>query len=70
MNRIEVNQLSFEDLRNMIVEVLNQEIPKLLIQYIKTPEDEVLLTRKEVAELLRISIPTLSNYTKSGIRLI
>ncbi len=51
-----------EDLKNILIEVLNenkQETP--------TPQDNELLTRNETAKMLGVSLVTLNNWSKRGI---
>ena len=52
---------------NTIRDALKQELPILLEAHIKPKEEEELLTRNEVSDMLRISLPTLYNYTKLRI---
>jgi len=67
MTRIEITQLTFEELMNAIREVLKQELPIVLKAHLKPQEAEVFLTRNEVSDILRISLSTLYNYTKLRI---
>ena len=41
--------------------------PYFLTQTIEQPKDEIFRTRKETAEMLNISLPTLNQYTKKRI---
>ena len=62
MNAIQLLELSLDDLRTLLSDVVKEQMK----QYEKdTPEQ--LLTRKEVAEKLSISLPTLHKYTELGI---
>ena len=56
-----------DELISMIREVFKEELNGYLKQLGKDSDSNKLLSRKEVAELLRISLPTLNNYKKSGI---
>lgn len=67
MNRIEITQVTFEGFKTIIKDILADDIPELLRAHLKPQDEEVLLTREEVAEILRISIPTLYSYTRQGI---
>ena len=51
----------------MIREAVREELNECLNQQRKESDNNKLLSRKEVAELLKISLPSLSNYKKSGI---
>ena len=56
-----------DELISMIREAFKEELNEYLKQLGKESDSNKLLSRKEVAELLRISLPTLNNYKKSGI---
>ena len=62
-NQILISQLSPENLKDLIrttlVEVMDQKAPK--------PLEEKYLTRLEVCDKFRISLPTLHQYVKRGI---
>lgn len=51
----------------MIREALHEEVTESLEQQKKDKDFNILLTRQEVAQQLRISLPSLHNYQKSGI---
>lgn len=57
--------------RNEIVSLIREAFNVELAEHLKQQEGEsdynILLSRKEVAEYLKISLPTLHNYQKSGI---
>ncbi len=57
---IEANTLlkQFEELKGRLSEIQKHVTPK---------DETVLLTRKEVAKMLEISLPTLHNWVKSGV---
>lgn len=57
--------LSLEDFKATISEVIQAEFSKIEKPVAK--EAERLLTRKEAAQLLRVSLPTLNQWAKSGI---
>lgn len=58
-------QLSQAELESLIGNVLQHELLKVLKPTPQAPKVK-LLTRKETAKLLGISLPTLSEYTKQG----
>lgn len=51
----------------MIKEAFKEELMDCLDQQTKGKDYNILLSRQEVAQLLKISLPTLFNYQKSGI---
>jgi excisionase family DNA binding protein len=57
--------------RDELVLMIREAFKVELIEHLKKQEREsdynILLSRKEVAEYMKISIPTLHNYQKSGI---
>ncbi len=62
MTQIQLLQISLEDFRDMLSSVVYEHMK----QFEKdTPEQ--LLTRKEVTERLKISLPTLHKYSELGI---
>lgn len=54
-----------EELKELLEEVVKVQLEKHLSK--EEEDDSRLLTRKEVAEILSISLPTLNTYTKKGI---
>lgn len=63
MNSIILQNVSPEELKKIISEVLEEKI----IQFQPQQKEETkYLTRKEVKSLLKISLPTLNEYTKCG----
>ena len=62
MNAILLESISREELKSLISDAVKNE---LSIQP-KGKEQNDLLTRKEVRELLKISFPTLHEFTKTG----
>lgn len=53
-----------QELKQLFEEVVKVQLEK---HFSKEEADTKLLTRKDVAELLQISLPTLNTYTKEGI---
>ncbi len=54
-----------DDLKQLLEEAVKVQLEKHFPK--KEDDDERLLTRKEVAKILGISLPTLHTYTKEGI---
>lgn len=61
-NNIILQNLTHEELKSLMIEVVREELSQLGQQNQKR-----YLSRKEVKELLKISYPTLNLYTKKGI---
>jgi len=59
-----IRYLTIEELQNIIRSTIREEIQLALD---KKPDENKYLTKKEAAALLKISIPTLHQYTKLGI---
>lgn len=55
-----------EDLILMIKEAFRDELKAILAQKEKESDYNVLLSRKEVAELLKVSLVTVSKYQREG----
>ena len=62
-NSTSIQIVSSENLKEIVREVLTEEIPKLLPQ--KSTEGKH-YTRKEAAKLARITLPTLDKYIQEG----
>lgn len=65
MGKIFLQSLELSDIKRVIEEVVESKISKLSPQ--KQQNLNLLLTRKETAKLLCISLPTLNDWTKTGI---
>jgi len=64
MKTILLNAVSLEEFKSILREIVDEE----LVKYLSTQSDpEEYLTRKETASLLKISLPTLHNYSKQGL---
>ncbi|WP_330442267.1 helix-turn-helix domain-containing protein [Flavobacterium sp. C4GT6] len=61
-----LNQVSPEDLHNMIIEGVKTCL-KDLSNYLQPKKPDELLTREEAAKKLKISISTLNNWVGKGI---
>lgn len=66
MEKIILNSLTESDLKRIFREVLSEKAESNAVQ-IKPDGKISYLNRFEVVKLLRISLPTLSNWTKAGI---
>lgn len=53
-----------EELQSIIAEAVKEQLSTF---FAKKPKDERLRTRKEVAKLLNVSLPTLHTWTKDGV---
>jgi excisionase family DNA binding protein len=64
MGKILLNTLDLSDIKKVVEEVLEKKLKRLT-----TPNKKELklLTRKDTAKLLCISLPTLHEWTKTGI---
>jgi hypothetical protein len=66
MNSIILQGINTDDLRKLFKEVLEEKFSQLSKPEIKGKKSNY-LNRFEVAEMLKISLPTLNNWSKSGI---
>ena len=64
MNTIQIQNLSVSDLKTIISETMKEEVKHLLSE---PPQQTEYLTRQETANLLRISLVTLHEWTRKGI---
>lgn len=64
MKKILLSEISLEEFKSIIREIVVAEIQNHLSA--PTPAEEY-LSRKETASLLKISLPTLHNYSKQGL---
>lgn len=64
MAKIVLNNFELSDIRKVVEEVLEQQLKGLLV-----PEktEQKMLTRKQTAQFLCISLPTLHDWTKTGV---
>ncbi|MFT6945598.1 MAG: hypothetical protein ACJARP_000003 [Vicingaceae bacterium] len=67
MQSIQLVQVSPTELVNLINEELVIHIENLLNQLSKHPQEKEVLTRKDCAELLGVSLVTLHDWNKKGI---
>ncbi|MCJ7447162.1 MAG: helix-turn-helix domain-containing protein [Bacteroidales bacterium] len=66
MKELILNSIDEKELRALIKEVLTETIRDKNPE-VESKNDSVLKSRFEVVELLKISLPTLNNWTKKGI---
>ncbi len=66
MTHVVLTSIPVDDLKDLIAEAVNQELAKHLPPANQSPCSNELLTRREAARLLGISLPTLLDYTKQG----
>jgi hypothetical protein len=63
---VQIENISVEELTEIIAEKLVDKLEKKIATLISAQNDEELLTREETAQLLKIDISTLWNWTKKG----
>ena len=66
MKNLLIESLTVNEFKELISEAIRQE----LINYIKAPENPKsteFITRQETARFLKISLPTLNSWTKTGL---
>lgn len=66
MDKVIFSSLPIEDLEGMITRAVEHSLSQLLNKNSNDHNDE-LVTRKQAASLLGISLPTLHDYTKRGV---
>lgn len=67
MNEIILNGISFEQLKEEFKTIVQNEVQKIVSGLTTAPETAPeLITRKETALILGISLPTLNDWTKNG----
>jgi hypothetical protein len=62
MEKLQLVEISLDEFRNMISDVVEEHMKQ-----IDKESPEELLTRREVTERLKISLPTLHKYSELGI---
>jgi excisionase family DNA binding protein len=66
-NEIILSGISFEQLQDSIKTIVQNEVQKIVSGLTTAPEPAPeLITRKETAKILGISLPTLNDWTKNG----
>lgn len=66
MENLLLSSIPLEQLKTVISDTVRLELSKQLGSTKGTKEDTELLTRKEAARFLGVSLPTLLDFTKSG----
>jgi excisionase family DNA binding protein len=68
-NEILLNGISFEQLQNSIKTIVSAELKNAVIELTESQKDTApeLITRKETADILGVSLPTLHEWTKKGV---
>jgi hypothetical protein len=66
MGNVILREITAEELTKMITDAVNEAVKSIKIDQPIMPDQE-LLTRKEVADKLKISLVTLNDWTKKGI---
>ena len=68
MNEILLNGISFDQLQESIKTIVSAELKNAVSELTTKREIEPeLITRKETAEILGVSLPTLHEWTKKGV---
>lgn len=63
---VTIENISVDELTDIIAEKLVDKLEKRIATLISKQNDEELLTRTDTAELLKINLTTLWNWTKKG----
>jgi len=66
MENLILTKITAQELSQMITDAVNEAVKNIKIEQPITPSQE-LLSRKEVADKLKISLVTLNDWTKKGI---
>lgn len=66
-NQIILSGISFDQLQDSIRTTVRNEVEKIFTGLQKISPTPELITRKETAHLLGISLPTLNEWTKNGV---
>ena len=66
--QILINGISFDDFQSTIQAIVSNEVQKA-VEQLTPPKDDTpeYLTRKQTAEILGVSLPTLHDWTKNGV---
>jgi len=69
MEKVVFTTISLQEFEDKISQIIENKLKPLLPQSNEQDKNsnEIYLTRKELANLLRITLPTLNNYTKQNI---
>lgn len=66
MNTIQITQLTPEQFEKRIAQIVKDQFESIKSELILVKDKEDYLTRKEVAEMLKIELSTLHNWCKKG----
>lgn len=66
MQNLILSPFSLEQLKTEISDAVKKEVAPLLNSFSTYKEETELLTRKEAAKLLSVSLPTILDWTKTG----
>ena len=66
MDTIILSQISLQDLKSEISEVIKNELQGVLSNSPTQTKEIEFLTRKEASQLLSVSLPTLDHWTRTG----
>jgi len=63
---IQIQQINVSELQNIISETVRNEFKNHIPKQPSNKKTDIYGTRKEVAKELKVSLPTLTEYTKNG----
>lgn len=66
-SKTEVFGVSPEDLKNIILDDLKDELARLINSFKPEKKEDEYLTRKEVSKILKVSLTTISDWSKNNI---
>lgn len=66
-SKTEVFGVSPEDLKNIILDDLKEELARLINSFKPEKKEDEYLTRKEVSKILKVSLVTISDWSKKKI---
>ena len=67
MTKVLLHTFELSDIKKVVEEVIESKLKSFIPTQNQEKEKLNLLTRKDTAKLLRISLPTLHDWTKNGI---
>ena len=66
MQTVQIQQINVSDLQTIISETVKNELKNFIPKQPSNKKTDIYGTRKEVAKELKVSLPTLNEYTKNG----